>query len=1617
MTCITINIPIESLGETLAVGNSTDGYDIVLSGGTSITGPAVFTGSVSVENNVIQNVANPLSTQDAATKSYVDSQIGANNSLSEILFNGNTTDGYDIVISGGDVVTSEDGSDLVLETAISPIGSSGNVYVQTLSGAINTGALYLQTANAGTGSGGQINVSAGSGPAGGGSIVHIAGLSSANAGGYVSLRAGAGLTDGGYADVKGGNSTGAGSGGYATLIAGDSVNGYAGYINIRGGNSTTGAGGNVNQLGGTGANGGSFEAHAGTGTVTYGGNMYFYAGNGVTAGGDASLTGGSASAGSGGNLSLSSGNGTTRAGWVSVYTGNASAADGGDIILRTGTGAVGYHDGYVRFRVAPDSSYIDTISFEKYGTGDRVRLGQTTNDIKFDGYGNLRAVKDITLAAGQEGLYYKCDTYSVTYPTDIVSSNDGFVWVVNSGSNSISQIDIATGIVTSTVAIFNATNICYGGGYLWVTKFNVGFDQVCRVDPATGIVAPEITVGSFTHGILYADGFVWVTDAVTPSLTKIDPVSCTVVGTGTARSGATTIEFADGYIWVVNQDNPGSISKFEPAAVTEVALITGIGNSPEAIAFDGTYLWVSAKSSSIIYKIDPSTDSVVGSISGYAADLVFDGTYIWGLNFAALFRLVNDQYEFVVDIPGSYGEDMCFDGQNIWASGQYSNEVAKISPVTPSKLINVYGNEYVSGNLTVDGYTKINNDLAVTGKLYLDGLIDPSGVVLNAQSSVPGGVPEFGRGTIWLSDDGYFVSTDYNGVDTKLSSRTLADTLADGNITGPNDIEVSTGSKIIGTTDLNINSGTDGNIILTPGVSYDYEIDAFDSGGINQYDCTVDGSGYIWYANYSSVTKINPVSGAVIISIACDASAICFGDGYIWTAFDSSSDIIKINPDTNSIEDVISVVGPFGLLAVAYGDGYIWASDPDNDVIVKINSASDIVEASIPVSASYPAGIVYAGGYVWVALESGSLSKIDPIGNVELLTIVAGASLEGISYDGTYLWTTDIGNDTVIKINPTSGLVEKTIAVVTYPKQISFFNSIIWIAGDGITRIDQTTEVVIDEITAHNIGECITNDGTSIWTSYYYGWEEGAYVKISSGNGYTEINDDLIVTDLYVNGDIEIAASSKITGAPDVTIEAKDGANGVNGGNVTLSPGISLSYKVERFPLTNVSTEYTIYNGYVWYVDSVGHVCKVNSTTGSVVGTISVGSPCSICSGDGYIWAGNSNDSNVNKIDPNSVTVVDTIATTYAGVRGITFDGYIWATNSESTGRVVKIDPGTDTVVDTVITSGADPFAIVYANNYIWVTDSVANIVSKIDPVSDTEILTIAVGNSPRAISYDGTYLWVSNFSGGTVSKINPISGLVINTIAVGVSPKKISFFNSLVWVGCYHSFTLIDPLDDTVTGTYLFYGWANVSDGTLLWTDDGVSEFIKLTTGNDGYIRLRDGNGTNILIIGDGYLGLERTAIDSGSLASATAPGFESAEDYLQIWGETNAKVKVTAGAGYVEVQKTDALLPVANTAIKVGFEATISAALSAYDVQGGDVMLQIAHTDDGYLSIQDLDSGIKDTGEDPFVTGALPGGQTWKATFNSDHTVSLAFSDAVTDRAVISTYWTRKITTQEEP
>jgi YVTN family beta-propeller protein len=287
-------------------------------------------------------------------------------------------------------------------------------------------------------------------------------------------------------------------------------------------------------------------------------------------------------------------------------------------------------------------------------------------------------------------------------------------------------------------------------------------------------------------------------------------------------------------------------------------------------------------------------------------------------------------------------------------------------------------------------------------------------------------------------------------------------------------------------------------------------------------------------------------------------------------------------------------------------------------------------------------------------------------------TIPVGKSPWGVSSDGTHVWATNEGDDTVSEIDASTGTVIKTIPVGSNPEWVSSDGTHVWVAnwGDGtVSEIDASTGTVVNTIpvggTVSGVydGEpvAVSSDGTHVWVA---NWQDSSVSEIDASTG-------TVVNTIDVGG----------------------------------SPA-------------GVSSDGT----HVWVTNSGGPgstVSEIDASTGTVVNTIAVGPDGVVgVSSDGtHVWATNAANGFISELAASTGTVVNTITPTdtslFDGPLGVSSDRtHVWVTIAGDD-AVSEIDASTGTVVNT-IPVGTDPVGVSSDGTHVWVTNHDADTVSEI---------------------------------------------------------------------------------------------------------------------------------------------------------------------------------------------------------------------------------------------------------------------------------------------------------------
>jgi DNA-binding beta-propeller fold protein YncE len=184
------------------------------------------------------------------------------------------------------------------------------------------------------------------------------------------------------------------------------------------------------------------------------------------------------------------------------------------------------------------------------------------------------------------------------------------------------------------------------------------------------------------------------------------------------------------------------------------------------------------------------------------------------------------------------------------------------------------------------------------------------------------------------------------------------------------------------------------------------------------------GYGSLWVTAYFNdpheVLRVDPVSGQVLATISNlplqGGTGIAAGEGAVWVACTYAQSVVRIDPTTNRISDVIPVERyP---LAVNAGRGAVWVRNEESTSISRIDPRSDRVTATVrglsaPIGRTGEDAMALGPDGLW----SGGvqLLLVDPVRNRVAARIdVSGA---GISEGFGSLWMNSIVG-TVQRIDP-----------------------------------------------------------------------------------------------------------------------------------------------------------------------------------------------------------------------------------------------------------------------------------------------------------------------------------------------------------------------------------------------------------------------------------------------------------------------------------------------------------------------------------------------------------------------------------------------------------------------
>jgi YVTN family beta-propeller protein len=822
---------------------------------------------------------------------------------------------------------------------------------------------------------------------------------------------------------------------------------------------------------------------------------------------------------------------------------------------------------------------------------------------------------------------------------------NGYIWVANSDSGTVSVIDPVTrSVVGYPISVENAPyTIAYGKNLMWVT--NSGSDTISVINPDTQLVVGDpIPVGSQPRGITYANDYMWVVNSGDDTVSVVKQYKFEVGNSFEVYTNPDGILYALDLIWVVNSGSD-NVTVYDPYSGVEVHLIT-VESQPTSILYAYNLIWVTNTGDDSVTVIDPN-DYSTAKIDGFNAPkgITYGSQYIWVTNSGdGTVSTVNPYTRIIENDPiivESNPTGLTYDSTNVWVTNADSGTVSIIKPYRPEiELIGGFNTSY--------------------------GIVEGEGLIWVTNS---------GSGTVSVIEPS-----------TKEVIQTITVELY------PTSIIYASGSIWVTNTD----SGTVS--VIDPSTK-----EVIQTIPVGLYPVRIIyASDLIWVTNSESnnVSVIDPATKEVIqtITVGLFPTSIIYALDLIWVINYYDDSVTVIDPVTQSVFGDPIPVGSYPL-SIIYASDLIWVTNSESGTVTVIDPDTQLVVGDpIPVGL-FPINIIYASDLIWVTNSfSDSVSVIDPSTKEVIQTIAVGYNPVDIIFVDGYIWVTNSGIDTISIIDPSNkSIIETVVSGGLYPLNLIYYGGSVWVTNTG----DNTVSVIQPRM------NLVTVDTVSV------------------GNGPCGIIYAADVVWVTNAGDGAVSVIYPDNGTVFQTIPVGDGPCGItygdgyiwvtNAGSGTVSVIDAVSYNVVVAPIQveNVPKGITAHSGYVWVANSdSGTVSVIYIDVIKIIGEpITVGaSPTDIEYQAGYLWVTNTGNNTVSVINPDTKLVVQTI-TVGSEPCDLTYGaGYIWVTNSDDD-TVSVINSADGTIVGSPIDVGSQPCGIVFANGYIWVLNKNDNTV------------------------------------------------------------------------------------------------------------------------------------------------------------------------------------------------------------------------------------------------------------------------------------------------------------------
>jgi virginiamycin B lyase len=189
---------------------------------------------------------------------------------------------------------------------------------------------------------------------------------------------------------------------------------------------------------------------------------------------------------------------------------------------------------------------------------------------------------------------------------------------------------------------------------------------------------------------------------------------------------------------------------------------------------------------------------------------------------------------------------------------------------------------------------------------------------------------------------------------------------------------------------------------------------------------------------------------------------LAMGFGSVWVSVPKTNEIVRIDPNSNSIQARI-VVDQEPCYGIGIGPTRVWVLNCKSQTVTRIDPRRNKVDLRVKVSIAPEGEGSIAVGYkhVWfVGNEDGHssvLMQLDAINGHTLRKITVGKDSAVVTLGFGSVWVTSSGENAVYRVNPGSGRVTDVIAVAAGPRFTTVHNNSLWVlsqSNGSASRID-----------------------------------------------------------------------------------------------------------------------------------------------------------------------------------------------------------------------------------------------------------------------------------------------------------------------------------------------------------------------------------------------------------------------------------------------------------------------------------------------------------------------------------------------------------------------------------